>query len=179
MPETIKTKVQFLAAVNGLTGVIQDAICTTVPTSKPSLHFKQWWNKELSTLKKRKNKLSSISYKNCAIQDHHSHEEHRQIWNKYGNKIQKAKKEHWNNFLEEILNGDIWIASRYISSSGGDGGKTRIPTLTTARPGMQDPQKEAVTNEEKSKILASIMFPSKLTSCSIPRNQEYPDQLPT
>jgi hypothetical protein len=90
-----------------------------------------------------------------------------------------VKKEHWNDFLEDISNRDVWIANRYISSPGGDGGKTRIPILTTAQPGTWELQVEVVTNEEKSDLLAKYMFPGKPTSCTIPRNQKYSAQLPT
>jgi hypothetical protein len=37
---------------------------------------------------------------------------------------------------------------------------------------------EAVTNEEKSQLLAKAMFPGKPSTCSVPHNHEYPNQIP-
>jgi hypothetical protein len=90
----------------------------------------------------------------------------------------QAKQDHWNDFLEDISSGDTWIANQYISSPSGDGGKTRILTLTAKRmPGSPDPLTEAVTNKEKSKLLAKTMFQGKLETSSIPRNRDYLNQL--
>jgi hypothetical protein len=153
-PTPLASKILFHAAVEALTGTIQDMIHTTVPITKPSPHAKRWWNKELLNLKKKKNRLSSSSYKNRAISKHPAHEEHRKICNEYGEAIIQAKQNHWNDFLEDISNGDVWIVNQYISSSGGNGGRTRIPTLTTTdQSGAQTPLVKAVTNEEKSQLL--------------------------
>jgi hypothetical protein len=128
-PTIISNNAQFQAAVQDLTWVLQDVICMSVPMSKPSPHAKHWWKKELLNLKKKKKKLSSVSYKNCTIQDHLSHAEHRQVRNKYGEAIIQAKQGHWNDFLKDVSNRDVWIANRDISSSSGNGGKTCIPML--------------------------------------------------
>jgi hypothetical protein len=73
----------------------------------------------------------------------------------------------------------LWIANQYISSSGGDSGKTRIPTLIrTPTPGTEEEVIEAVTNEEKSKILVTTMFPGKPENYAIQGNRNYPEQLP-
>jgi hypothetical protein len=77
------------------------------------------------------------------------------------------------------LNSDIWIANQYISSSGGDNGKTRIPTLIrTLTPGTEEEAIKAVTNEEKSKMLVTTMFPGKPENYAIQGNRTYPEQLP-
>jgi hypothetical protein len=132
-----------------------------------------------SNLKKQKNKLSNLSYKNCTLRDHASQEEHRKMRNKYGEDFMRAEQDHWNDFLEDISSGDILIVNQYISSPSGDGGKTRIPALTARRmPGSPDPRTQAVTNEERSKLLAKTMFPGKPETSSVPRNRDYLYQLP-
>jgi hypothetical protein len=110
-PATLATEPQFQAAVHHITEMLRDIIHTTVTLAKPSPHSKHWWNKDLSNLKKKKNKLSSLLYKYRAIRDHPIHKEHRQIRNKYLEAILLTKQEHWNNFLEDISNSDIWIAN--------------------------------------------------------------------
>jgi hypothetical protein len=86
-PVPLTSKALFQVAIEDLTGMIQDTICTTIPTSKPSPHAKRWWNKELSNLKKKKNRLSSSSYKNHTMSKHPAHEQHRKIGNEYGEAI--------------------------------------------------------------------------------------------
>ena len=73
--------------VASLTVAIQDTIHKKVPTLWLLLHAKWWWNKELSTLKRKKNQLSNASYKFCAVPDQPIHEEDRKVRNQYGNKI--------------------------------------------------------------------------------------------
>ena len=110
-------------------------------------------------MRKEKNKLSHLSYKYHAVLDHPVHEQHRAFRNHYGTEILSAKKEHWVAFLEGISFSNIWHANRYISAGGSDGGKTRIPTLKLYS--LMDPTApaaEATTNEEKSEMLASLMF---------------------
>ncbi|KII91392.1 hypothetical protein PLICRDRAFT_104674, partial [Plicaturopsis crispa FD-325 SS-3] len=74
-PRAIMTEEDFQRAARGLTEVIQDTIRTTVPISKQCPHSKRWWNKALSDLKWKKNRLESDSYKNRRLPDHPIHEE--------------------------------------------------------------------------------------------------------
>ena len=83
----------------------------------------------LEGLKKEKNKLSILSYQYRAVANHASHDEYRRVWNWYSKEIANAKREHWDAFLADMSYGEIWVANCYISSDGGDGGKTCVPTL--------------------------------------------------
>ena len=94
IPAPIVSETGFHEAVGNLTGVIQDTICTTVQLSTPSPHSKWWWNKRLESLKKEKNKLSSLSYRYRVVANHASHDEHRRVWNHYSKEIANAKREH-------------------------------------------------------------------------------------
>ena len=162
----------FQKAVDDLTATLQEVIRTKVPMSKPCPHSKRWWNKELSTLKKLKNKLSSTSYKYRAIPDHPSHEQHRIIHNQYGEQILKAQQQHWADFLEEAEEHELWIANKYISNPTGNGGKMRIPSLQSIRPdGTHD---TVSSNEEKAAILVKQFFPPPPTTSTVPANHVYP-----
>src|SRR5882672_1606290 len=159
-------------------GVMQDTIRTMVLVTKQVPFAKQWWSNDLSKLKRAKNRLSSLSYRYRAVPDHPSHKQHRLIRNKYGDAIHRMKKEHWKDFLESGSYENLWIANKYISGSGSDGGKTRMPTLqisamesSSGRPG------EVVTNEEKSEVLVRLMFPRKLVGEVAPCQYDYPSSL--
>ena len=69
----------FQMVVSGLTGALQATIQATVLLTRPCPHSKHWWSRSLSDLKRKKNKLSSLSYQYRALEDHPAHEEHRQI----------------------------------------------------------------------------------------------------
>ena len=71
----------------------------------------------------------------------------------------------------------MWTANRYILGKVSDGGKTRIPTLSLALPDPVVVMVIASTNEEKSHMLAKLMFLPRPANCPIP-DKEYDDQLP-
>ena len=177
-PVMLSTETAFQAAVSNLTDALQDTIHTTVPHIRPSPHSKRWWSNELTSLKGKKNKLSNMSYKYRALPSHPVHEEHRAIRRLYSEAITTAKREHWASFLEGLSYGEVWTANRYISNEVTDGSKTRIPTLTLQSADPSVPPVVASTNEEKSVMLAGLMFPAKPSSCAVAAT-EYEDQLPT
>jgi len=75
-PTTLLSECKFQDAVNGLTDALQYTMCKSVPKMHPSPYSKWWWSKALLALKKKKNKLSAISYKFHAMLDLLSHNEH-------------------------------------------------------------------------------------------------------
>lgn len=161
MPRELSNKREFNSAVSSLTQALQDTIEEAVPLSKPILYSKHWWNSDLSLLKKEKNQLNHLLYIHQACTDHPSHAEHWDVCNKYATAIQAAKAKHWEDYLEEMNEDLLWGANRYISSPAGDGGKARIPTLSTMN--IDGTSTLAETNEEKSKILARTFFPPNPT----------------
>jgi hypothetical protein len=63
------------------------------------------------------------------LPDHASHTELHKARNAYGEAIVDAKRGHWEDFLENAAEQDLWTANKYFKEPIGDGGKTRIPTL--------------------------------------------------
>ena len=100
-----------------------------MPKTNPSPHTKRWWSKELTKLRKDTNCINRLSYKFRALQDHPCHKASKTARNKLVDTIFKAKREHWQNWLEEATESDVWTAHKYIKTPTGDGGRTRIPTL--------------------------------------------------
>ena len=70
------------------------------------------------------------------------------------------------------------MANRYISGENTDGGKTHIPTLTQQSSDPTLPPMVASTNEEKSLMLAKLMFPPRPADCEV-LLEVFDDQLPT
>ncbi|KIK92608.1 hypothetical protein PAXRUDRAFT_75474, partial [Paxillus rubicundulus Ve08.2h10] len=54
---------------------------------------------------------------------------HRVLCNCYVEAIKEMKKKHWLDWLEAIDSNKLWIANKYISTVGGDGELSKIPTL--------------------------------------------------
>src|SRR6202012_3866856 len=125
-----------------------------VPLSKPSPYSKRWWTKELSNMRKAKNRLNALSYRLREDSGHPIHEEAKQCRKQYSDRILETKEEHWKQWLENATEHDIWIANRYISSSGGEGSRTRIPTMKA-----QEDETPVTSNAEKSKLLMASFFP--------------------
>ncbi len=86
------------------------------------------------------------------------HTEYRKARNEYGEHIWKAKKEHWEAFLEDVDGESIWNFSKFAASEHTDGSRTRIPQLQTT--GAHGRTKLSKSNEEKSKALHETFFPS-------------------
>ena len=74
--------------------------------------------------------------------------------------------------------GEVWITNRYISGKASDGGKTRTPTLTLQHSNSSLPPTVASTNEEKSRMLAKLMFPARPDGCVVPELEDD-NQLPS
>jgi hypothetical protein len=72
--------------------------------------------------------------------------------------LERTKQQHWQDWLERAEDPDIWTAHRYTTAPTGNGGKSRIFVLKLT----QDRQEHiALTNEEKSNLLAKTFFPPK------------------
>ena len=177
-PQQITTEQQFQEAAEGLTAVIQDTIRTRIPENKPCPFSKRWWNNDLSRKKTTIKKLSHTAYKFRALPDHASHTELRKARDEYGDAIMEAKQGHWEEFLENVAEQDLWTANKYFKEPTGDGGRSRIPTLKVSDEGADRPPQEINTNDGKAKILAQAFFPKKPDQTRVPENYEYPEPLP-
>jgi hypothetical protein len=96
--------------------------------------------------------------------------------NKYGEAILDAKRQHWEEFLENAAEQDLWTANKYLREPMGDGGKSCIPTLKVVDEGANRLVREINTNEGKAK--AHLFFPKKPDVSRTPDDYEYPDPLP-
>ena len=117
------------SAAESLVSIIKEAIEEEILLSKPSPYAKRWWTKELMELKKEKNRISNLSYKQHGLPDAPIHAMHKEATRKLCRRIDEVKKEHWTNWLEEASPRDIYTANNYITSAPSDYANTRIPSL--------------------------------------------------
>ena len=122
--------------------------------------------------------LSNESYEYHALMDHPVHEEHRKIQLDYSVAILKAKKDHWDAFLEDMSYREVWMANHYISGKASYRGKTHIPMLTLQHSDPSLLPTVASTNEEKSRMLTKLMFPARPDGCVVPETEDD-NQLPS
>ena len=90
--------------------------------SKPFPHTKRWWSQELTALSKKKNRPTNVAYRWCGLPDHPSHQQHRDLSKSYAKLIERMKKEHWENWLLNALERDIWTAKKYATDPPTDSG---------------------------------------------------------
>lgn len=161
-------------AVNTLVESIQEALDQVVLVTKPSPFTKHWWSKELTELKHEQKRLSKLSYHYRGIQDHAVHAEFKAATNKLSNRIDKAKKEHWTEWLESATSQDMYTAYKYLNSKPSDYSSTQIPPLKTTN--HQEQERLATENAAKAETLADTFFPPPPARTIIP-DYAYPELL--
>ena len=169
--EPINSQCQLDNACAGLTKAIQKTIDTEVPMSTITPKSKRWWTKELTQLRRAANKLGRQSYRNRSDANHAIHNEHSAMVKKYRNTLDHTKSHHWRDFLEKAEEPDLWAAHRLTSSTGGDGGKSKIPVLKYK---VGDTEAKASDNSDKGQVLAKNFFPAKPLSDEALIDRRYP-----
>ena len=170
-PSRIRTENQFRTSLNTLTAALKSTIETKVPLNPPVPFTKRWWTPELGKLRKEKNRLANTSHKWRGLPEHPSHELHRDATRRYTKLIETTKKEHWEEWLTNAAERDIWTASKYATDPPSDGGKSRIPTLILTD-GNGNPTR-TTNNAEKTEALAKAFFPPPPLNPNIPLSS-YP-----
>ena len=179
IPAQLQNKEQIKTAINSLTNSIQETIKELVMQTKPRPNTKRWWNANLNNMKKKLNRIKSLSFKFHAIANHPSHHTFRTDTKTYGKAIVQAKRSHWENYLEEMTADEIWVTNKYLKNPSGDGGLTRIPTLkSTSITGITS---IIDNNESKASLLAKTLFPQPPPNPQQADNQlqeAYPEPYP-
>jgi hypothetical protein len=156
-PTRLTTIEEFDSALYTITSALKETIDMHVPLSKPFPHTKRWWNPDLTAIRKAKNKLSKVAYRWRGLPDHPAHQQHREVSKEYAKLIDSAKKEHWESWLLNASERDIWTANKYATDPPTDGGRTRMPTLIISNP--DGTSRHTTSNDEKSEALAKSFFP--------------------
>jgi ribonuclease HI/exonuclease III len=175
-PMPIASETLLTQAAKNLTGAIQTAIAACVKRSKPRPDSKRWWNRDLKKMRRRINRLRTVSFRYRALTGDPVHRELRDLSNAYGEAILLAKRQHWTDYLEDMNANDIWVANRYLRDPVGDGGSPRIPTLKYADANGQPI--EINDSQDKAETFTSIFFPPPPPASNIPPEFTYPPPLP-
>jgi ribonuclease HI len=158
-----------------LNKAIQDAIKKHVPLTTPSPYSKRWWSTALANEKRLMQQLGGRAKHHRWNMNHPIHEEYRRQRNRYSDHIQKAKAEHWVEWLEGLDQVSIWQASRLVTSPATDAGKAKIPTLKIKDPITKRVIREATDNASKGRLFHETFFPPPNPATPpIPQNYPYP-----
>jgi hypothetical protein len=161
-------------ALKELDDDIQKTIRSKAKILEPTPWSKRWWNKSLSALRRRSKKAERDAHKYRYLPYHTAHQEAKDAKKAYASAINKAKEEHWDDFIQKLDNDTMWTALKFATSPGTDGGRTRIPTLSTT-----DADGSTITkhndNSEKADLFTKTFFPPKSTEPLVPNDAEYPD----
>jgi ribonuclease HI len=157
-PAEINTQVQLDKACGELTAALQDAISSDVPVTTLCAKTKRWWTKELTSLRKEAKKLGRQSYKHRNKPFHFTHAAYVDANKCYHSTLDRTKKQHWRDWLENAEDPDIWTVQRLLAAPASDGGSSKIPPLKYK---VDDTDLIARSNDEKGRILAKGFFPPK------------------
>jgi len=139
----ISLTTQLDIAATELTEAITRAAKTNIPASKSGARPKPWWNPELLQLRKDMLKKQRENIRPSLIQPYLI------ARNTYFHAIKKAKRDHWNQFLEKEDSRSIFKAMAYTKDR-------RIEKI----PPIQAPSSTLVdTFQEKCSTFRTMLFP--------------------
>jgi hypothetical protein len=170
----IKSKEEFYKKVDDLVQIISTVLEKHLEEKNPNPFQRRWWTMELTSLKKKQNRLSNRSFKFRHLHDHPSHAEYKTAANKFKEVMSETRDQDWKDWLESISQQDLYIANKYITSEPSDYSSARIPTLRTTLNGLPD---LAEDNLAKVAALTESFFPPPPTVSHVPPNQIYPTPL--
>jgi len=127
--ERVENLSDFYEWLHKLTATILQVIDATVPKVKLLPYAKWWWSWELAQHQTWVRRAAWRAYSRRADFLDPVHHEHKVLHNSYGAMIEKAKKDHWQDFLQGLDEQTMWIAHKYALGEPLDGGRALVPTL--------------------------------------------------
>ena len=103
---------------------------------------------------------------------HSAHEQARQARNDYNDLIDKSKRQHWENWLDNISSKSIWDVHKFTSNPASDGSKARIPTLRVKN-NADDMFTDILDNQGKSEALHKVFFYQPPAAFGVDPNYRY------
>lgn len=123
---------------------------------------------------KEVNRVGRLTRQHRGDPTHPSHTHLRTLQNGYKEDIEKQKRHHWLQFVEEIDQDSIWIANRYLGHESFDASRARVPMLQAdIGHGIDDLSK----NSQKGKAFFAGFFipPPPGHVLNIDPNTDYPE----
>ena len=154
LPERIHTVEDFDLYLATLSAAISAAVEAEVPLTKPTPFTRRWWSKELSAMRRDKQRAGQASFRHRGDPSHAAHVEYRRVRNQYAERIKYARKDCWTAFLDSTDAHSIWTAHRFVKKGSTDGGSARIPPLKA----MDDNNRTLTDNAEKGEEFHRAFF---------------------
>jgi len=154
--------------------VVMETINEKVPISLSAPHTKRWWTRELSQMKATMQKLAQKSAQASLEGNNPIHESYRRCRNDYAQAIKNTKRDHWEDWLENLEGDEIWAAGRMVGGGGSDGGRARIPVLEVKDAVTKRVKHRASNNDQKSKLFFETFFPKRTEQPKDEGNVCYP-----
>ena len=124
--DMLANPIEMTCAIKAATDTLFEAINKTtrevVPMIKIMPHTKRWWTKELTILHKSRNRASTEHFRWQGLPDHPSHLQYRETNRELARAIEKAKAEHWQEWINHASSEDIWAIHRYMKANPTDYG---------------------------------------------------------
>jgi hypothetical protein len=139
--------------VDTLTERITTVLDNHVLLARPSPYSRRWWNAGLSVLRRAYNAAHHAITKDDPADP--SWGAMRTAKNLYHSAVQRAKREHWREYISELPRGNIWQAAKYALNPSASSSSSRIPNLTAPDGTI------ATMPADKAKVLHEKFFPSK------------------
>jgi hypothetical protein len=146
---------------------IAGVIRSKVPEARPSPYAKRWWTPELTTLRKT---MTTARSQASRLRREGTQGWERQytafilVRNRFHQEMEKQKKNHWNEFLEDPDN--IWKAHRYTKTGSSQRG---IPYLTRTT------GERVEAEEDKGRMLMETFFPVPPQPQGVTANRQQKD----
>ncbi|PIL29087.1 hypothetical protein GSI_09135 [Ganoderma sinense ZZ0214-1] len=164
------TEADFDAHLQRLNEAIASAIEQEVPFTNPTPFSRRWWSKDLSALRKQKQRAGRASFKHKHDSEHPAHEDYWQIQNQYAEHIKYMCKDCWTSFLDDTDAHSIWTAHRFLKRGQSDGGAAWIPSLKS----LADPSHILTDNDAKGEEFYHTFFLPPGPDLPPTQEDEYP-----
>jgi len=103
-------------AAQWLQDTVSDTLAKYCPRSKPSPYARRWWNGELTSMRRSytaaRNRASKLD--NQGRFSNVAHREAAAARVNFHREIKRAKRDHWNSFVEEPTN--VWKVAKYLQT---------------------------------------------------------------
>src|SRR5271168_2977524 len=165
---------QIDTALHRVEAAVLNAIDKTVPRSNPTPYSKRWWTKDLEVARRQLRRAALLAKQFSRFPLHSAHEQARRARNDYNDLINKSKRQHWDNWLENISSKSIWDVHKFTSNPETDGSKARIPTLRVKNTD-DDTFTDILDNRSKSKALHEVFFYQPPAAFGVDPGYHYDD----
>ena len=165
--DTLTASNDYDSIASVITNAILEAAEVSIPRLKPCERSKPWWNLQLTRLRKA---LNSALRRYKKYRTSQLEEEYKAAKNTYFQSVRQAKRDHWDDFLQNAIKEDIFKAYSYTKRSAHN---SVVPSIEYTKDGRKETAK---TFEQKCEAFLTTLFP---TTTNGPSSTSKSTDLPT